>query len=106
MFSKSNRRSAFLYVNVFRGNGKAVHDELQLCHFSQEKANFPNFALFLDINIQQMTNIFYLIISLFINTTRPFDYNATGKSKKLDANAAMCEKPVLLICERHFSLAE
>lgn len=56
--------------------------------------------------IEQMKIFSQLIMSLFISTIRPFDYDAKYKSRKWETRAEIREKHLLLKAERIFSPME
>lgn len=61
---------------------------------------------FVQTNIQQTRNITHEIVSLFITTEYPFEYDAMDKSKKQKVNAEVPEKHLLIKVNLYFNSAD
>lgn len=94
------------HLNFFYRHVRALLGELYIRHFEHGKQKFPSFTLFLDTHIKQTKIISNSTMSLFISTTRPFDYNASDQLKSWGTRAEMRETSLLLKIEQYFSPTE
>lgn len=79
--SKSDHRMAPFHNRAFYRHSNALLNELNAPHVKQNGEMFPSFATFLDTKFRQTEIITHSILSLFVTTMRPFDYNERDKSK-------------------------
>lgn len=81
-------------------------DEPNVSRSEINHEKFSIIALFHYNRIQQTKNISQSLMSLFVTTTRSFDYDAETKGKDAKKKAAVQEKHLLLKVEQHFGFVE
>lgn len=106
MFVKINHKPTLSNANSYFRHVRTFLNELHVYHLKQDRGMFPNFALFLDTEIQQTEIVFVFTTSLFVSTLRPFDHDTKKRANKKDAKTETQEKGLVQIAVQRFSLAE
>lgn len=106
MLANNDHKHSTLHASEMFRQARTLLDDFHLRHLAHDNERFLSFALFFDEEIQQTKISSHLIMSVFIGTICPFDYNASERSKKWEANIGMHEKHLLQKADRHFRPAK